>query len=192
MRRQRVELLNLKLKFLIWTRSADNKRLLNLKLKFWFGLHAWLTRSRLYHKSCMRTGSLPSMLYSPCFEDCSWVISYLETIFTLESRVDLTQTDRIVLPLDYIKRRLVNMRDEAKTDTVLSQLQQVADNILDERHQDKNREGHFRGHSTQTADTWKTYFLNREQTLTFLLEKGFKVPVMAQFQTVSTQTFGDR
>ena len=71
----------------------------------------------------------------------------------------------------------MNMRDETKTDTVLSQLQQVADNILDKRHQDKNREGHFRGHSTQTADTWKTYFLNREQTLTFLLEKGFKVPV---------------
>ena len=84
------------------------------------------------------------------------------------------------------------MRDNAKTDTVVTQLQQVTDNLLDERHQYKNREDHFSGHSNQTADTWKTYFLNREQTLTFLLEKGFKVPVMAQLQTVSTQTVGDR
>ena len=108
------------------------------------------------------------------FQDGGWVISYLETIFTLESRVDLTQTDRIVLPLDYIKRRLVNMRDEAKTDTVLSQLQQVADNILDERHQDKNREGHFRGHSTQTADTWKTYFLIGNKHWPFFSKRASK------------------
>ena len=34
-----------------------------------------------------------------------------------KSGVDPTQTDRIVLPLDYIKRRLVNMRDDAKTNS---------------------------------------------------------------------------
>ena len=46
----------------------------------------------------------------------------------------------------------------------LTQLQQVTDSLLDERHQYKNREGHFSGHSSQTADTCKTYFLNREQS----------------------------
>ena len=128
----------------------------------------------LFHKSSMRTGSLPSMLDSPRFEDGGWVISYLETIFTLKSSIDPTQADRIVLLLDYIKRHLVNMRDDAKTGAVLTQLQQVNDSLLDERHLYINREGNVSGHSTQTADTWKTYFLNREQTLKFLLEKGFK------------------
>ena len=71
-----------------------------------------------------------------------------------------TKTDRIVLPLDYIKRRLVNMRMMQR----LTQLQQVTDSLLDERHQYKNGERHFSGHSTQTADTWMTYFLNREQS----------------------------
>ena len=97
-----------------------------------------------------------------------------------------------MLLLDYIKRHLVNMRDDAKTDAVLTQRQQVTDSLLDERHLYITREGHFSGHSTQTADTWKTYFLNREQTLKFLLEKGFKVPIMAQLLTVFVQTVGDR
>lgn len=112
----------------------------------------------------------------------------LETISGLDNMLDPSQIDGVVLRLDCAKRYLVNISDDSQTDGIISQLQQVIDSLEEERHQYENREGHPMAAKLIKQTRGRPSFDIREETLTFLLEKGFKVPVIAQLLMVSART----
>ena len=130
----------LSLSFLLNSMRQPRVKLLNSKLKFRFELYPPTKYNFWIQNSCYITGHAYALTaYPACFtvlvfEDGDWFISYLQTISTRESSVDSTLTDKIVLRLNYIKRCLVNKRDTAETDTVLTQPRQVTNSPLDERH----------------------------------------------------------
>lgn len=130
----------LSLSFLLNSMRRPRVKLLNSKLKFRFELYPptkynfWIQNSRYITGHAYALTAYPACFTVLVFEDGGWFISYLQTISTRESSVDSTLTDRIVLRLNYIKRCLVNIRDTAETDTVLTQPRQVTNSPLDERH----------------------------------------------------------
>ena len=113
----------------------------------------------------------------------------LETISALDKMLDPSQIDGVVLRLDCVKRYLVNISDDSQTtDAIISQLQQVIDSLGEERHQYENREGHPMAAKLSKRTRGRPSFDIRKETLTFLLEKGFKIPVIAQLLMVSSRT----
>ena len=75
-----------------------------------------------------------------------------------------------------------------QTDAIISKLQQVIDRLEEERHQYENGEGHPMAAKLSKRTRGRPTFDIREETLTFLLEKGFKVVVIAQLLVVSSRT----
>ena len=112
----------------------------------------------------------------------------LETISALDNMLDPSQIDGAVLRLDCVKRYLVNISDDSQTDAIISQLQQVIDRLEEERHQYENGEGHPMAAKLSKQTREQSSFDIREETLTFLLKKGFKVAVIAQLLVVSSHT----
>lgn len=61
----------------------------------------------------------------------------------------------------------------------------------DSRHQYENQEGHPLAAQLKSQTRGRRSFVIRKEMWTFLLEKGFKVPVMAQLLIASTRTVGE-
>ena len=61
----------------------------------------------------------------------------------------------------------------------------------DSQHQYENQEGHPLATQPRSQTRGRPSFVIREEMWTFLLEKGFKVPVMAQLLIASTRTVGE-
>ena len=95
--------------------------------------------------------------------------------------LDPSQIDGVVLRLDCIKRYLVNISDDLQTDVIVSQLQQVIDSLQEERNQYENREGHrMAAKLNKQTRGWPSFDI-KEETLSFLLEMGFKVIAQPTF-----------
>lgn len=94
---------------------------------------------------------------------------------------DTSQIDGVVLRLDCIKRYLVNISDDLQTDVVKSRLQQVIDSLQEEKHQYENREGHRMATKLNKQTLGRPSFDIKEETLSFLLEMGFKVIAQPTF-----------
>ena len=75
-----------------------------------------------------------------------------------------------------------------QTDAIISKLQQVIDRLEEERHQYENGEGHPMAAKLSKQTREQPSFDIREETLTFLLKKGFKVAVIAQLLVVCSHT----
>ena len=99
---------------------------------------------------------------------------------------DPSQIDGIVLRLDCIKRYLVNIGDDSQTDAIITQLEQVIEGLQEERFQYENREGHPMAVQLVKQRRGQPSFGIRDETLSFLLEVGFKVPVIASEQGKSS------
>ena len=61
----------------------------------------------------------------------------------------------------------------------------------DSRHQHENQEGHPLAAQLRSQTRGRPSFVIREEMWTFLLEKGFKGPVMDQLLIASTRTVGE-
>ena len=66
----------------------------------------------------------------------------VENISRLDSLLDPSQIDGVLLRLDCIKRYLVNINDDAQTDSIITQLNQVIGSLQEERNQHENVEAH--------------------------------------------------
>ena len=95
--------------------------------------------------------------------------------------LDPSQIDGVVLRLDCIQRYLVNISDDLQSDVVVSKLQQIIDSLQEAKHQYEYREGHRMAAKLNKQTLGRPSFDIKEETLSFLLEMGFKVIAQPAF-----------
>ena len=113
----------------------------------------------------------------------------LQTIRASDNNVSyVTQMDGITLRLDYIKRYVVNIGDQdQRCEAIVSQLDDVIESLEEEKRQ-KEIDNHPMAAKLVRQERGRPKFDIREETLSRLLEIGFKVPVIADLLMVSTRT----
>lgn len=102
-----------------------------------------------------------------------------QTIARLESLNDLSETDGLIMRLEYLNRSLANL-DSPDTDEIMLLIGEAISCMSRDRSLSLEFDGVNFPHRVSTQRRGRPSFEIRQEQLAFLLEQGFKVPTIAQ------------